>query len=96
MKGLVENLKVKVTEEFQKKTQTISKFEEAYEKMLKENEAQSQDLIMKYLKVKKHLVQEIEDGVQIDRQARFVEVYEYLNNLEESLVEKEMVIKNRL
>lgn len=34
VKGLLENLKIKVSEEFQKKSETMNKFESAYDLMI--------------------------------------------------------------
>lgn len=96
MKGLIENLKTKISEEFRKKTLTISHFEEAFEKMLAENDSESQEVIRKYLNVKKHLVLYIEETQNPDKREKILEVFQYLKQLEESLVEREMVLKNRL
>jgi hypothetical protein len=41
VKGMVESLKNKITEDFSKKREVISKFELAFEKMIKESENES-------------------------------------------------------
>lgn len=64
---MLENLKGKMTEEFKKKTNSLAKFEEAYEKMLKENDVENQETIRRYLKEKKHLILYIEETNNSDK-----------------------------
>ena len=67
---MVESLKNKITEDFSKKREVISKFELAFEKMIKESENESQEIIREYLKEKKHTIRYIEETNEHDKREK--------------------------
>ena len=71
---MVENLKSKINEDFNKKNNTIQRFEEAYGRIINESENESQALIRVYLKEKKHLTRYIDETNEGDKKSKIATI----------------------
>ncbi len=96
IKNLIENIKLKMSEIVQLKIEKKEQFEEAFNKMKIQNEMESLEMIRIYQSEKKKLKRIIEETKSDEKKDKIDEILERLIFIEERLVDKEMVLNNRL
>lgn len=96
IKNLIETIRTKMSEVTNQKKKIKSQFEVAYQKMVAENETESQMLIDKYFHSKKKLTRFIEETGFVNKREKTEEIFGQLKRLDECLIEREMTMKSQL
>jgi len=96
VKNLVDTIRTKLAEVTVEKNSITDKYSAAYQKMIKENEDESQKLINSYFHSKKKLVRYIEEYTNADKREQIQNILEHLKLLDSSLIDREMNLKNCL